>query len=110
MSTAEKLTTVALALEFKDPEIQRCLYDNPRDIWGASYKILSLWWQRVISDEDRWQQLYSALHKVLPYQEIEEFDTTIRNADNGKNLIYLCLIAMIELHKGVHINYGWGGD
>ncbi len=87
LSTAEKLTTVALALGFKDPDIQRCLYDHPRDIWGASYKILSLWWQRVISDDDRWQQLYTALHKVLPYDEMRELDATIRNGSDGKNLI-----------------------
>ncbi len=83
LSTEEKLTTVALGLGFKDPEIQRCLYDNPRDIWGASYKILSLWWQRVITDEERWQQLYTALRQVLPSQEMKDLDVEIRQQASG---------------------------
>ena len=32
-------------------------------------------WQWVIRHEDRWQQLYSALHQVLPSHEMEDLDS-----------------------------------
>ena len=84
LSTGDKLTTVALALGFERPEIERCIYDSPRDIWGASSKILSLWWGRVITDENRWQQLYTALQQVLPPHEMEALDAKIRPQNYGK--------------------------
>ncbi len=34
-------------------------------------------WQQVIRDEERWQQLYSVLHQVLPSHEMGDIDARL---------------------------------
>ncbi len=79
----ERLTTLGYALGFEHPEIVRCLYDNPRDIWGASNKLLNTWRQREVYDDKRWKQLYAALQRTLPHDEMNTCDARIRGQDTG---------------------------
>ena len=80
----ERLTKVGHALGFEPPEIERCLYDNPRDIWGASSKLLDTWWQGEVGEDDkRWNKLYTALYRILPSDEMSSFDAKIRGDKTG---------------------------
>ncbi len=65
-------------------EIKRCLYDHPKDIRGASNKLLDIWQQTEFDDNKKWQQLYSALHLVLPPEDMRKCDAEIRGEKLGR--------------------------